>query len=403
MTPLLAYQLGILMILTLLFLNAVNGLRAFERLSSYRTGRRANAPLISILVPARNEARTIHECVRSLLAQDYDNFEVLVLDDNSDDHTPILVAALAEHDLKLRLLRGRPIPAGWTSKAWACHQLAQQAQGEYLLFTEADTVHRPEVLTAALNALQWTEVDLLSVWPQQVAVNWIERLVLPLQQFGLFCFMPIRFVAGRAEPSVVAANGRFLFIRHMAYDRIGGHAAVRRDLAEEVALARRLRAFGGRLSVIDGTGMIRVHSPEPHALWHALSKSLFAPLSYSLPFVGAVVAVFVALFVLPAGFLLSGTFNQQFTLAWFWLPLYQVVLIVATRALVARRFGFPVWDALLHPLSVLLLFAIATDAVRWHLFELGGIHWWHPRDAAAPHGSGSYNSRMKKQRDTRGR
>ncbi len=400
MTPLLAYQLGILMILTFLFLNTVTGLRAFERLSSYRSRRRSGSPLFSVLVPTRNEARTIRECVQSLLAQDYPNLEILVLDDNSEDRTPVLVAALAEHDLRLRLIRGRPVPAGWTSKAWACHQLSQEAQGEYLVFTEADTIFGPEALSAALEALHWTGADLLSAWPRQAATGWIERLVLPLQQFGLFCFTPIRFIAGRAEPSVVAANGRFLFFRRLAYDHTGGHAAVRSELAEDVALARRLRALGGRLSVLDGTDLIRVQSPGLHKLWPALSRSLFAPFGYSLPFIAAVVAVFVVLFVLPVGFLLTGVLNRQFSLDWTWVPLYQMALIIASRALIARRFGFPVWDALLHPISVLMLLAIASEAIRWHLFELGAFRGRHPSDATATPRRGSRDGRKKKQRDT---
>lgn len=397
MTPLLAYQLGILIILAFLFFNATTGLRALERLSNYRGRRRSGSAFVSILVPARNEALTIRECLLSLLAQDYHPIEILVLDDQSEDRTPILVAALAEHDLRLRLIRGKPAPAGWRSKTWACHQLSQEAQGDYLLFTEPDTIHSPDSVSAAMEAIHWTGADLLSAWPQQLTTRWIERLVMPLQQFALFCFMPIRFVADRPEPSVVAVNGRFMCFRRLAYDHAGGHAAVRNYPVEDIALARRLRAYGGRLSVLDGSDLIRIHAPRPNLIWSALLRSVFPPFIYSLPYVIAVAAVFLVLFILPFIFLLAGILNRQFTLAWVWVPLYQVVLIVATRALIAWRFGFPVRDALLHPFSVLLFLAIAADLIRWNLVELENFRWRHPLDTLAHPRTGS---RKKKQRDS---
>jgi len=397
MTPLLAYQLGILIILAFLFFNATTGLRAFERLSNYRGRRCAGVALVSILVPARNAALTIRECLGSLLAQDYHPIEILVLDAQSEDRTPILVSALAEHDLRLRLIRGKPAPAGWTSRAWACHQLGQAAQGDYLLFTEPDTIYSPEVVSTAMEAMHWTGADLLSVWPQQSATGWIERLVMPLQQFALFCFMPSRFVADRLEPSVVAMNGRFMCFRRLAYNHAGGHAAVRNYPVEDIALARRLRACGGRLSVLDGSDLIRIQTARPYALWPALARSLFAPFSYSLSYISAVAAMFFVLFILPFVFLLTGILSRQFSLAWVWVPLYQVVLIVATRALIAWRFGFPIRDAFLHPFSVLLFLAFATDLIRWHLVELDNFHWRHPRAVLA---RPRPDSRQKKQRDS---
>jgi len=121
-----------------------------------------------ILVPARNEERNTGRCLQSLLTQDYPLLEVLVLDDGSTDATPGIVAEMAQADPRLRLVRGRALPQGWMGKNYACHQLAQLAQGEWLLFTDADTHHRPGVLEWAIEAAQQNQADLVSLVPHVV-------------------------------------------------------------------------------------------------------------------------------------------------------------------------------------------------------------------------------------------
>ncbi|MEO6788580.1 MAG: glycosyltransferase, partial [Chthoniobacteraceae bacterium] len=153
---------GLLLILAniLANLSSFNGLRPAEPPE--------NPPLVSILVPARNEQRSIEECVGSLLRQDYPNCEVIVLDDHSDDATGAIVERLfanaaGEHSgLKTRLLHGQPLPEGWTGKNWACHQLAQAARGEFLFFTDADTEHAPGTVTAAVAYSLRNRASLLS-------------------------------------------------------------------------------------------------------------------------------------------------------------------------------------------------------------------------------------------------
>ena len=149
-----------------------------------------DVPRVSILVPARNEERTIAACVQSLLSQDYPDFEILVLDDASEDRTGALVRQF-EKDPRLRTLRGTPLPAGWLGKPWACHQLAQAASGEVLLFTDADTVHHPKMLGDAVAALQAERVDLLSALPRLRLATWSERLVLPILLWSVHTFLPL--------------------------------------------------------------------------------------------------------------------------------------------------------------------------------------------------------------------
>ena len=205
-----------------------------------------------MLVPARNEARRIEPCLRSLLAQDYPNYEVIVLDDHSEDDTArvVLDLGLARAPTSTRrLIAGRPLPAGWTGKGWACHQLAAAARGEYLLFTDADTAHAPEALGACLGKAIDTGASLLSAWPRQETGTWSERAVIPLVYVLLLGALPhrmLRRLQRRPEyarwmspgglATLGAANGQYLLFRRDAYEQIGGHAAVCDHLVEDVAL-----------------------------------------------------------------------------------------------------------------------------------------------------------------------
>jgi chlorobactene glucosyltransferase len=361
---LLGYQLGLLVILVVLFANTVIGLRALVRLSVYRSRRRATSPLVSVLVPARNAARTITPCLEALLAQDYPNFEVLVLDDHSQDRTGLIAAAIAEHDLRLRLVHPPPRPSGWLDRSWTCHQLAQEAAGDYFLFTRPDTILHPSTLAAAIEAAEFQGGDLLSVWSRQLVNTFEERMLAPLQRFLVFCFLPVRFIDGRSEAHFAAANSQFMLFRRVSYQAAGGYQAVRGDPPADVALARRLQQGGGRLILLDGTGLAQVTTTSGAGqLWRDLSLKLFATVNYSLPLLVATLVLLIMLFVAPFGFTLGALATGQLTPAWLWLPLYQVAVIGATWLLIAQRFTFPLVDSMLHPVAVLVLAVVAAATV----------------------------------------
>jgi len=142
-------------------------------------------PKVSILVPARNEDITIEVCVRSLLAQDYPDYEVLVLDDQSTDGTPGILRKLAVENERLKVLTGSPAPIGIAGKNWACTQLAEQAKGDLLLFTDADTVHQPGMMGGIVSALLGEKADMLTGFPRQVVKSWGERLLVPFFTWSL--------------------------------------------------------------------------------------------------------------------------------------------------------------------------------------------------------------------------
>lgn len=243
-------------------------------------------PLISILVPARNEEENIGACVGSLLNQDYPNFELLVLDDHSTDHTGRILAELAAQDPRLRVLQGQDLPEGWVGKNWACHQLSEAAQGEYILFVDADTIHAPGTLGHALSAMLAEKLEMLTALPRQAVLTWGEKLIVPIMYFSLLSFMPLPLAYRLRLPVFSAAIGQFIFFKRTAYDQIGGYAAVRAHGTDDLALARQVKSYHLTWRLVDGGKLVhtRMYRSYSQAL-NGFSKNLFAAFDYRiLPF-----------------------------------------------------------------------------------------------------------------------
>jgi chlorobactene glucosyltransferase len=206
----------------------------------------ASGRLVSVIVPARNEAATIATVVRSILDTRYSPIELLVVDDRSTDSTAAIVERLAI-DPRLRLIRGEELPQGWYGKPWACFQGSREARGEILLFTDADTKHHPALLTQAVGALEQENAALVTVSPTQRCVTFWERVVMPQIWFLLSLRYHPRTVNRARRPSDVIANGQFILTTRTAYEAAGTHAAVRGEVAEDLALAQTYWAKGLKL------------------------------------------------------------------------------------------------------------------------------------------------------------
>jgi chlorobactene glucosyltransferase len=235
------------------------------------------APEISIIVPARNEARQIEQCVRSLLAQDYPHFEVIVVDDRSEDDTAAIVARIAGEDSRVRLVDGEPLPSGWVGKPWALHQGAQHARGEWLLFTDADTIHEPGSLSASLGYARSHDLDVLSVLTEQIMVTPAERIFLPSILWTIaFAIGSLRAINDPSRENALF-NGQYILAARRAYDAIGGHEAVRNEIAEDLELARRFKSDGRyRTALVNGNGLVRVRMYHSFGeLWQGFVKNFW--------------------------------------------------------------------------------------------------------------------------------
>jgi chlorobactene glucosyltransferase len=210
--------------------------RLARRKPSLNDASPAMGPLVSVIVPARNESATIATAVRSILATTYQPFELLVVNDRSTDDTAAVVERLA--DPRLRLIEGKELPEGWYGKPWACYQGYRAAKGEILLFTDADTRHAPELLGHAVGALMQEKAGLVTVSPLQRCMTFWERVVMP--QIWLLLalrYHPAAVNRARRDRDVIA-NGQFILTTRPAYEAAGTHAAVRHEVAEDLALAQ---------------------------------------------------------------------------------------------------------------------------------------------------------------------
>ncbi len=198
---------------------------------------RASGPLVSIIIPARNEAGTVHTVVRSILGSTYRPFELIVVDDRSTDATAALVEQMHTEG-PVKMVRGKELPEGWYGKPWACFQGYQEAGGELLLFTDADTRHEPELLERAVGAMLTQHADLVTVSPVQRCVTFWERIVMPQIWFLLALrYSPASVNRARHSRDVIA-NGQFILTTRAGYEAVGTHAAVRGEVAEDLALAQ---------------------------------------------------------------------------------------------------------------------------------------------------------------------
>lgn len=216
--------------------------------------REEGGPFVSFVVPARNEAPNIERCVSSIVQSRWDEFEVIVVDDESNDGTGDIVRSLDRGRAKdLRVIDGRPLPEGWVGKPWACQQGAEAARGEWLLFTDADTWHGPGALGRTAAALAEDGADAISVTGDQEARSFWERLVQPhvfvmLQQ----AFPPLDRPIPRRKWRRAVATGQYLLIKRQVYDGIGRHEVVKNAIVEDLRLAQLLMRSGYALSIRDG-------------------------------------------------------------------------------------------------------------------------------------------------------
>jgi chlorobactene glucosyltransferase len=364
--------------------------------------RAEDEPRVSIIVPARDEERSIERCVRSLLAQTARNFEVIVVDDRSSDATYDILAALAREDARLRIVIGGELPNGWVGKPWALYQGAAVAKGEWLLFTDADSVHAPRSVTSALAFARDNHVDAVSTITRQELGTFAERAVLP-SILGLIFFSQGNFEQLN-DPGLTRralANGQYIFISRRAYDALGGHAALRSQIVEDVELARRIKLDGRfQLKMAAGEALTSVRMYRSmREIWNGFTKNVyFGPRGNLWALGGGVVFIATISFVPPL-LALNAAIRRR--------PFEALEALMTTGALIAtggwamasvgldRRLGW------FQPLGTAVLAAITVNSTI-AVLSGRGVEWRGRRyDGGMIDGSGDA-SRAKRKGSSRG-
>ncbi|MFI1988066.1 glycosyltransferase [Actinoplanes sp. NPDC020271] len=316
---------------------------------------------VAVLLPLRDEAGRVTPCLRSLLAQEgVPGLTIHVLDDGSTDGTADVVREVAGD--RVHLHTGAPPPPGWLGKPHACHRLGEfAADADVLVFVDADVVLEPDAVAGAVDLLRRTGVTLLSPYPRIVGAG---RLVQPLLQWSWLTFLPLRAMERSPRPSLAAAGGQWLVLDRAGYQRAGGHAAVRDEILEDIALARAVKRTGGRIALADGSALATCRMYDSwHDLTDGYTKSLWASFG-STAGAAAVTSLLVLLYVvLPSA-------APVLVLP----ALIAYLLGVAGRAISAHATGgraLP--DALAHPISVLLFGYLIVLSV--HRRRAGRLAW----------------------------
>lgn len=364
----------------LLIIRAVRQSGLLEQLAPAQGNSDEDFPFVAIIVPARNEEANIGTCITSLAVQDYPQtrFSILVVDDGSSDRTASIVTALAERFPAISLLRGMPLESGWTGKCQACWQAAKATDPhvEFLCFIDADMHAEPSLLRSTVKAAMSQDIALLSLAPRHHLVTFAERLILPCGHYLLGFRQDL---ARRQAPNsdLVTISGQFMLFRHAVYEQVGGHAAVRGIITEDVALARLVKNAGFKVLLMGGKSLLATRMYQGwKSLWEGIGKNLVDMLDGPASTVTSVLAAALlawAAYLLPvldAGACQAGSVAAC---AGFALALPAAFAAIGLHIAGAYYFRIPLWYGLLFPL--------AYTAGVWMAFEsllrrlTGRIRW----------------------------
>lgn len=361
--------------------------------------RASDAPLVSILVPARNEQhRVLEHCIRSILAQDYGRFEVIAVNDRSTDETGAILARLAKSDERLRVIEGEELPQGWLGKPYAMQQALNHARGEWILATDADMIFEPAVLRTALDRTLEAKGDALTLIPRFEAHSFWERVMIPTWEW-VFLMFTVFYRIDDPKSERAAAIGGFFLIRRTVLDRVGGYEGLKDEVMEDVRLADRIKRSDARLLIDRAPALIRTRMYRTFGeMWECSTKNWFSGMNFSLPlalssvmsmYLGAVAPPLIALVAaisIASGTDLSLLFIPA-ALSW--------LLQVLVTAISSRRSGVSPLYALTSPLGLGVIYAMLLDStirittgrgVTWkgrRIYERRGVR--PPRfPAAAP-------------------
>ncbi len=313
--------------------------------------------LVSILIPARNEQEDILKLLKSVKAQDYQHYEVIILDDSSSDETYEVCSRFADTDVRFQVIKGEELPQGWLGKNYACHQLAHFAKGKYLLFLDADTVIANGMLNGVVHRMKLAKLSLLSLFTNQKMVSLGERMVVPLMHFLLLNLLPLRLVRLSANPAFSAASGQCMVFEAVSYHQHQWHAQVKDKVVEDIEIMKLVKAYRLRAEALLANGFIycRMYQSFSEAT-EGFSKNLLAGFNNNI----AGLVCYLLLVMLGPLFVALYLDIQLISFA--------VTLIILTRLMISLLSGQnPVFNIILHPFQMLSFIFISFLSVKKYL------------------------------------
>lgn len=310
-------------------------------------------PFVSIMIPARNEQANIKKCLQGVLNQTYKNYEVILMDDNSEDNTKKIAKSFKSK--KLRIFSGLPLKKGWYGKSWACHQLSKKAKGKYYLYIDADVFLEPQAVESAVALYQKEKASMLSCFPKQRIKTVGEWLIVPLFDFLALAFLPLPLITKLKTPKLRLAIGQFILFDKETYKKINGHIAVKNKKTEDMFLAENVKRVGGKLIAARTPNLIRCRMYDGFLeSLKGLSRTFYE--GTHLPPVVFVLAMlaFASVFILP--FFLGGLTDPKFLLII--IPL--ILIRIATSKL---AFQSVIVNLILLPIHLILTVLIGFNSL----------------------------------------
>jgi len=372
----LLYQYIITVILLFILVNFLINNILFKDTSRFKLPESvlAQNPLMSILIPARNEEKNIKRCIISLTKQDYKNIEILVLDDNSTDDTARIVLELSQKDPRIKLYSGEPLKKGWLGKSYACWQLSKHARGDYLIFTDADTLHFPNSISGAVACLLKYNLDALSVFPKEIMVTFHERMMVPFGHYIILSLMPLYLIRKIKTALFCTAIGQFMLFKKEVYKKIGGHKSIKGKMLEDIKISKRVKSFGYKFMIFDGRSNVYCRMYRNfREIVEGYSKVLFAVFDYKIYMISIAIILVAAIFLFPFLMLPIGILFD-WSLVLIELIILQIIIILITKTILSLRFKCKAVDIILHPISMIYLILIAINSVFNAKIGMG-VYW----------------------------
>ncbi|SDN39229.1 Glycosyltransferase, catalytic subunit of cellulose synthase and poly-beta-1,6-N-acetylglucosamine synthase [Alkalicoccus daliensis] len=311
-----------------------------------------DAPLVSVLIPLRDEERNIPALINSLKNLSYNNVEFIFLNDNSTDNTDALLKEYIDGDARMKIISGKKLPEGWVGKVHACYQLAQYGRGEFFLFLDADVRVDPMVIQRSL-ALFKKGTGLITGFPHIPLKSFLGHLLVPMQHFFVYVHLPVLLANKTLWSKATAAHGAFMMFRAEAYHAIDGHKSVKNSLTEDIHIAKELKKHGWYVSLVNNTNFVSCYMYETNKeVWHGFAKNFFPGLGRSLTAAFGLTVVYMGLFILPALIAFMGILSLNLV---YFLPLLLTFSIKLTVDVFSNQ---KLYLFLLFPLSAAAMLAM---------------------------------------------
>jgi chlorobactene glucosyltransferase len=343
-------------------------------------------PLVSLIVPARNEERNLPRLLPGLLRQRYPNYEVIVVDDASTDATSRILREWEGRSERLRVVHGGPLPEGWRGKPWAMCQGARVARGEWLLFTDADTHHSPLSVSSSVAYALRNGIELLTILPHSELGTPAERVIMPTAHMGIANLYPA-YRVNDPSSKLAIANGQYILIRREVYDGVGGIKRVKKKIAEDLEFAEVVKGEGYRLYLADGRHLMSVRMYTTLGeIWEGWSKNVVLSFKGRPSRAALTIAAFLSVSLFPfmvarwAGSLWrkadrTGSIGSRAAATWAGgLALWQLVFPFAYRRMIDRMMGLPAGWTLTLPLGIAAMLGIMLHSLA-RLLTGKGVTW----------------------------